>query len=189
MIIDDVHILPDIFQLKKVWWWLTWQPDPILQKPQISYQVIIETLVFGISLYLLLIHRPWPFWDLPNNNDTKSSYENLLPWMILEWFAVVLMKKKNINCCFNEKMNFWISDVLSNYLRKGITYGRIIAEELMQMQNFNFRCWHDIIFAWITQAYCSQILDDPFSTQMELVNFIMIILLMDAKKLIYMVWI
>ena len=131
--------------IEKVWWWFTWQPDPILQKPQISYQVIIETLDFGISLYLLLIHRPWPFWDLPNNNDTKSSYENLLPWMILEWFAVALMKKKNINCCFNEKMNFWISDVLSNYLRKEITYGRIIAEELMQMQNFNFRCWHDII--------------------------------------------
>ena len=79
--------------------------------------------------------------------------------MILEWFAA-LENKKNINCCRNEKS---ISNPLSNYLRKEITYGRIIAEELMQMQNFDFRCWHDIIFVKITQAYCSQILDDPFS--------------------------
>ena len=111
----------------------------------------------------------------------------------LEWFlngSLLCWWRRKISIVVSmKKMNFWISDVLSNYLRKGITYGRIIAEELMQMQNFNFRCWHDIIFVWITQAYCSQILDDPFSTQMEFINFIMIILLMDVKKLLYMVWI
>ena len=68
------------------------------------------------------------------------------------------------------------------YLRIGITYGRIIAKRIDANAKLNFRCWHDIIFVCITQAYCSLRFGRPLFLQMEFTYVIRNILMGNLKK-------